>query len=84
MAFGANQRGRLGPADVTYGVLNGIGAIMLALAAVATRLWGFLVLETAWAIVSVVSLRRLFLERRGRRDRVEEAAGSNRSSGTNI
>jgi hypothetical protein len=83
VAFAANERGRLGPADATYGVLNGIGAIMLALAAVATGLWGFLVLETAWAIVSFASLHRLIRERRGGHDRVNETVGSSQSSRTN-
>jgi hypothetical protein len=59
VAYAANQLSRLGPGDSTYGVLNVAGAAMLAVAAVISAVWGFVVLEGTWAVVSLVALIRL-------------------------
>lgn len=45
---------------------------MLAAAAVISEVWGFVVLEVTWAIVSLVALRRLM----GQRARSSAAGGS--------
>jgi hypothetical protein len=65
VGYGANQLNRLGPGDSTYGALNALGAGMLATAAVISAVWGFVVLEATWAIVSLAALLRL-MRRRGR------------------
>lgn len=58
-AYAANQMSRLGPDDVTYGLLNAVGGGLLAVAAVMTAVWGFVALEGTWAVVSVVALVRI-------------------------
>jgi hypothetical protein len=66
VAYAANQLSRLGPGDSTYGVLNVAGAAMLAVAAVISAVWGFVVLEGTWAVVSLVALVRLTRRRAAR------------------
>jgi hypothetical protein len=70
VAYAANQLSRLGPGDSAYGVLNVAGAAMLAVAAVISAVWGFVVLEGTWAVVSLVALVRL-TQRRATRLPVE-------------
>jgi hypothetical protein len=50
------QLGRLSSASRVYGWLNLLGSSVLALEAAIGRDWGFLLLEGAWAIVSLRSL----------------------------
>lgn len=57
-AYVANQRGRLGPEDRLYNLLNFLGAALLAAVAIVDRRWGFILLETVWAAVSLVPLVR--------------------------
>jgi len=62
VAFAAAQFGAMDPHSRVYLVLNFVGSLILAVLAWHERQWGFLLLETVWAIVSLwglrVSLRR--------------------------
>ena len=55
-AFGANSRGWLRPQDRIYGVMNLIGALLLLWVAVVDLRWGFIILEVAWAAVSIPAI----------------------------
>ena len=57
-AFAALQAGRTDANSVLYLVLNLVGSAILAVLALYEDQWGFLLLETAWAIVSAWSLVR--------------------------
>jgi hypothetical protein len=66
-AFAAAQRGVLDQKSSTYLTLNLLGSGVLAAEAVHGRLWGFLLLEGVWAIVSAAGLikaRRIARQRR--------------------
>lgn len=58
-AFAAAQFGWMRLDSYAYLVLNLIGAIVLAYLAWDERQWGFLMLETVWALVSAWSLTRV-------------------------
>jgi hypothetical protein len=58
VAFVAGQRGRLRPSSRTYLALNLIGSAVLAILAARGRQWGFLLLESVWAVVSAWGLAR--------------------------
>jgi len=61
IAFLLAQLGRLGQHSYAYLVLNACGSALLAVLAAADRQWGFLLLEGAWALVSLWGIgRRLF------------------------
>lgn len=53
------QLGRLTTSSPSYLLLNLAGATVLAIDAFLGSQWGFLLLETVWAIVSAVALVRL-------------------------
>jgi hypothetical protein len=55
-AFAALQAGRIDPNSRLYLTLNLVGSAILAVLALYEDQWGFLLLETAWAIVSAWSL----------------------------
>jgi hypothetical protein len=57
--FTAAQAGWLRVDSPTYLVLNLIGSLVLAFLAWDERQWGFLLLETVWAVVSLWSLVRV-------------------------
>ena len=58
-AYVALQRRWLGSADRTYNALNFVGAALLTWVAIADRRVGFIVLEGAWALLSLPgTLRR--------------------------
>jgi len=58
-AFAALQLGRI-PADSRlYLWLNLVGAVVLAILALIEQQWGFLLLESVWAVVSAWSIVRL-------------------------
>jgi hypothetical protein len=57
--FAAAQFGALRVDSVLYLVLNLAGSLVLAYLAAIDDQWGFLLLETVWAIVSAWSLSRV-------------------------
>ena len=56
VAFGAVQFNRMRPDSRLYLTLNLLGSIILAALALAASQWGFVLLETVWAIVSAWGL----------------------------
>lgn len=56
--FAAVQLGRSSPASIAYLALNLVGSLLLAGLALNDQQWGFLLLETVWAIVSAWGLTR--------------------------
>jgi hypothetical protein len=58
LAYTANQTGRMSAEQVTYSLVNLVGAGILAVVAAIEEQWGFLLLESVWTIVSVAALVR--------------------------
>ncbi len=58
-AYAANQFRLIGPANLSYALLNFLGAGVLTLIAVIESQWGFLLLEGVWTLVSFFALVRL-------------------------
>jgi hypothetical protein len=56
--FAAVQLGRSSPASVGYLAFNLVGSLLLAALALHGSQWGFLLLETVWALVSAWGLLR--------------------------
>jgi hypothetical protein len=59
VAFAALQLGRMHADSSAYLTLNLFGSLVLAVLALDESQWGFVLLETVWAIVSAWSLVRL-------------------------
>ena len=57
-AFVAMQLGRMSPNTRIYLWLNLVGSLVLAVAALIGEDWGFLVVETVWAVFSAWGLLR--------------------------
>jgi hypothetical protein len=57
--FAAAQAGRLSIDSAGYLVLNFVGSAILAVLAWIDQQWGFLLLESVWAVVSLWSLLQL-------------------------
>lgn len=58
-AFMWNQTGSLRMSSVAYQVLNLVGSALLAYVAISERQAGFILLEGAWALISLVALVRV-------------------------
>ena len=56
IAYGAAQFGAMDQHSRLYLVLNLVGSVILAGLALYEQLWGFLLLEGVWAVVSLWSL----------------------------
>jgi len=54
--FGAAQAGRVSPQSYAYLGVNLVGSALLAILAVIERQWGFVLLETAWALITIWGL----------------------------
>ena len=52
-AYAANLLGWLGPANLSYSVANLIGSGILTFIAVVDEQFGFILLESVWALVSL-------------------------------
>jgi hypothetical protein len=59
VAYAAAQLGAMDQHSRSYLVLNLAGSVVLAVLAWLERQWGFLLLESVWAVVSLWSLVRL-------------------------
>lgn len=57
IAFAAAQFGAMDQHSRAYLLLNFVGSLILAILAWDERQWGFLLLETVWAVVSLWGLR---------------------------
>ncbi len=57
VAFAAAQFGAMDQHSRLYLVLNFVGSLILAFLAWHERQWGFLLLESVWAVVSLWGLR---------------------------
>ena len=55
-AFGLVQARRLNVAGTAYFILNLVGAVALGVSALIESQWGFVMLETAWAAISLRGL----------------------------
>lgn len=58
IAFIALQLGRMEREDVAFNLLNFAGSVLLGAVAVADHRLGFIILEVAWAVFSLVPLVR--------------------------
>jgi hypothetical protein len=63
-AFTASQRGWLSVRSRRYLALNLLGSVILAVLAARERQWGFLLLESSWAMVSGCGLLQGLRSRR--------------------
>ena len=57
-AFALAQLGRLRTTDISYLVVNLLGAIALGVPALVTAQWGFVLLESAWLLIAAYGLIR--------------------------
>lgn len=55
-AYIADLRGWVNPDDLSYASLNLVGAGTLSVIAVLTGQWGFLLLQSVWALLALYSI----------------------------
>ena len=65
-AYFAYQRGWMGRENRWYNALNLVGSLLLTWVALVDRRWGFVLLEGAWALLSLPALLRSEAEARDR------------------
>ena len=53
LAYAANQFNLIGPANLTYSIMNFVGSAILVVIAAIEVQWGFILLEGVWALVSL-------------------------------
>ncbi len=58
LAYGLLQQGRLRREDAGFNWLNLLGSLLLAVVAVVDMRWGFILLESVWALLSLGALLR--------------------------
>ena len=58
LAYGLLQQGRLRREDDGFNWLNLLGSLLLAVVAVVDMRWGFILLESIWALLSLAALLR--------------------------
>lgn len=56
LAYALSQGGRLRHTDLAYGLMNFLGASLLTWVAIVDRRLGFILLESVWAVLSLVPL----------------------------
>lgn len=66
-AFAAVQFERMRPSSRPYLVLNLVGSAILAVLALLAAQWGFVLLESVWAIVSAWGLVSIYSSPSGRK-----------------
>jgi hypothetical protein len=59
VAYAANQLRWIGPSNLSYSLLNLVGAGVLTAVAVVEQQWGFLLLEGVWTLISLFALIKL-------------------------
>ena len=57
-AYALLQVGRLGRHQASFNLLNLVGSVLLAVVAIYDMRWGFILLEVAWALLSLLGLIR--------------------------
>lgn len=62
--FAGSQLGWFSVKSLSYLVVNAVGSGILATIAIHDREWGFILLESVWAIVSIAGLIALLTRRR--------------------
>jgi hypothetical protein len=68
-AFAAGQFGLAGTSSYFYLAANVIGSLALAVSALLSSQWGFLVLEGVWCAVSTFSICKSLVRSRAERDK---------------
>jgi hypothetical protein len=59
VGYAANQLRWIGPSNLSYSLLNLIGAGVLTAVAIIEQQWGFLLLEGVWTLISLFALIKL-------------------------
>lgn len=56
IAFALNAAGKISRDHIAYILMNLIGAVIACVASVLLNYWPFIILEGAWALVSLIAL----------------------------